>query len=769
MAVGTTRPRWRRNPGAHNEASSSTTSTTVSTTSNVSTTDRIAKHLDRSIGHAINLDAFDDNSVYLLQRMRAVTRYKRVLIDPRSSRLLPYWDMLTALALLYVAIFTPFEVAFLDQSTMHPGFFVVNRLLDLIFIVDMLLQFFVAFPITREEAGGKWATRVEQTAWHYAKGWFTLDLLTIMPSIFDVIPLAAATQHAAIVPAPAGGRIGDPGSGTGLRNFAGLRVMRVLRLLKMVRLIRVSRLIKRWSTDYPIPFAWLTVLELSVLILMTTHWFGCSLGLVASLRGNGDLVATWFATHGYCFAQSGIWDGCGSSAGTRYFASVEWGLGLVTGLETYPQLGSWTPYCMGYLAEDPQRDPDCLSRLNRSERAMRLVLLMVGALLWSYVVARFVDVIVQSAPDAKAFRASVDELNRFVDIHGLERPLARRLREYLIKAKHVGLVKSYQRVYQHLSPTLRSEVAVAVHRPFFRQIRLLGDANESLRAHIARMLHGAVFAPSEHMPRDNVYHLHRGIALLSGVVMGSGRVWGVSSVMYSAAQHAHTEVVAFTYCEVLCINGLVVRELAETHDPPTARRIKTWAAFEALKMHILRNFHRTRRNQDATGMRMLRGISSRRTVDRPCNADEHGAEAARPSQRSIRGVSYRDSSASAFGGDADGAPCAAGGVNVAQIREMREMRAEMAAIHQLLLTHLAPAAADTPAKSDAPPPSQSAGTPLLLASTSGSRVEPTTPLSPQETAQSEVARRAWARVEAAALRSHVEQAPAPAPAGREQV
>ena len=38
------------------------------------------------------------------------------VIDPRSSKFLPQWDMLTALALLYVALFTPYEVAFVSHS-----------------------------------------------------------------------------------------------------------------------------------------------------------------------------------------------------------------------------------------------------------------------------------------------------------------------------------------------------------------------------------------------------------------------------------------------------------------------------------------------------------------------------------------------------------------------------------------------------------------------------------------------------------------------------
>ena len=142
----------------------------------------------------------------------------------------------------------------------------------------------------------------------------------------------------------------------------------------------------------------------------------------------------------------------------------------------------------------------------------------MGALLWSYVIARFVDVIVQTQPDAKAFRSRVNELNRFIDVHKIDSDLACRLREYFIKAKHVELVKSYNRVYHRLSATLSGEVAVRVHGSWFKQLRLLDAANNPLKVHLAHALQGAVFAPSEKMPKTNVYAMHRGIALVDGLV-----------------------------------------------------------------------------------------------------------------------------------------------------------------------------------------------------------------------------------------------------------
>ena len=65
----------------------------------------------------------------------------RFLIDPRTSRFITRWDGITALALIFTAICTPYEVAFVPASK-YPwdGWFVVNRIIDAIFITDFAIQ-----------------------------------------------------------------------------------------------------------------------------------------------------------------------------------------------------------------------------------------------------------------------------------------------------------------------------------------------------------------------------------------------------------------------------------------------------------------------------------------------------------------------------------------------------------------------------------------------------------------------------------------------------
>jgi len=543
---------------------------------------RIISGLDPSKAMAMmdNLNVMDNASASILNQLRGAQKQASYLIDPRNSKFLPYWDGITSFCLLYVAIVTPYEVGFLEASGTVSALFVINRLLDIIFFFDMCVQFFVMY---QQGESGRWANTFGETSRNYGKGWFIIDFGSLLPSIFDIIPVVTNGQASQA----ATGQEGEDS----MKAASGLRVLRIARLAKMIKLVRVSRLLTRWQTEYPMPFATLTVVQLTVLILFSTHWFACILGLASSLVGDGSLVTSWYATHGWCWLggdpfPGGDWNvQCASSEG-RYIAAVDWGLGLVTGLSPDAPWGQYKPFCAVLMDEDPLRSPDCGGLMLLSERLMRMTLLLCGALIWSYVIARFVEVIVSMNPDAKAFRNSIDELNRFVAIQGIDNKLARRLREYMIKSKHVSTVRSYQRVYSRLSGALRGEVALEVNKKWFKQIHLLRAANERLCVQVACALQGGVFAPSEYMPSTNLYLLHRGVAFINGQCLGGGKAWGLNSMMYSALLK-RSSAIAFTYCEVYFIEGLWLREMSEVCDTVTSKRIKVWAAFNAMKQHIL--------------------------------------------------------------------------------------------------------------------------------------------------------------------------------------
>ena len=74
------------------------------------------------------------------------------VIDPRNVKWMSMWDLVMVSAMIFTAIVTPFEVAFADEGRFIRPMWVCNRVVDFLFIFDMLLIFRLAYQEVRHRA-----------------------------------------------------------------------------------------------------------------------------------------------------------------------------------------------------------------------------------------------------------------------------------------------------------------------------------------------------------------------------------------------------------------------------------------------------------------------------------------------------------------------------------------------------------------------------------------------------------------------------------------
>mmetsp|Transcript_61906 Transcript_61906/g.170132 ORF Transcript_61906/g.170132 Transcript_61906/m.170132 type:complete len:87 (-) Transcript_61906:9-269(-) len=67
----------------------------------------------------------------------------RGLIHP-NSRQMSYWDVVTMLALVFTAFVTPFEIA-LIRETKVDALFAINQIVNVVFLIDIVINFFVMY------------------------------------------------------------------------------------------------------------------------------------------------------------------------------------------------------------------------------------------------------------------------------------------------------------------------------------------------------------------------------------------------------------------------------------------------------------------------------------------------------------------------------------------------------------------------------------------------------------------------------------------------
>ena len=206
------------------------------------------------------------DAAYAAEVMRLKKRLSaanRLLLNPRSKEM-QYWDMCTLSALFFTATVTPYEVCLIWAPTEVDALFVINNLVNLIFMIDMVFIFFLPYTVKHDQP----VKNHRLIARRYLRGWFGLDLLSIAPLDWLVVTKVLDTE--AVNPSM----------------LKMVRMIRLLRLIKLARILRASRIFSRWENSISLQYSTRALIRWILTIIMTLHWFSCLLGLLAQMQGS---------------------------------------------------------------------------------------------------------------------------------------------------------------------------------------------------------------------------------------------------------------------------------------------------------------------------------------------------------------------------------------------------------------------------------------------------------------------------------------------------
>ena len=158
----------------------------------------------------------------------------------------------------------------LDEFAQADMWFVMNRLVDVIFISDM-----VVICLTAQKDGRMMITSHRWIIGNYLKSWFTFDLLASIP--LDVIIWMSL-----------GSQFGQDSSNNGdyARSAKLLRAIKIFRILRILRLVKMKRVILTLEIFFGLNFSVMAIGKFAIAIGLLAHLIACGF-LGISPKKNG--------------------------------------------------------------------------------------------------------------------------------------------------------------------------------------------------------------------------------------------------------------------------------------------------------------------------------------------------------------------------------------------------------------------------------------------------------------------------------------------------
>ncbi|XP_058605401.1 potassium voltage-gated channel subfamily H member 1a isoform X1 [Onychostoma macrolepis] len=445
------------------------------------------------------------------------------------------WDWVILILTFYTAIMVPYNVSFKTKQN-NVTWLVVDSIVDVIFLVDIVLNFHTTFV----GPAGEVISDPKLIRMNYLKTWFVIDLLSCLP--YDVINAFENVDenwnHRAVT--------------QGISSlFSSLKVVRLLRLGRVAR-----------KLDHYIEYGAAVLVLLVCVFGLAAHWLACiwySIGdyEVIDEEHNKVRPESWLYMLGetigtpYRFNVSGTgrWEG-GPTKDSVYITSL------------YFTMTSLTSIGFGNIA--PTTD---------GEKIFAVAMMMIGSLLYATIFGNVTTIFQQMYANTNRYHEMLNSVRDFLKLYQVPKGLSERVMDYIASTWSMSHGIDTEKVLQICPKDMRADICVHLNRKVFKEhpaFRLASDGCLRALAMEFQTIHCA--------PGDLIYHAGESVDSLCFVVSGSleviqddevvailgkGDVFGDVFWKEVTLAQACANVRALTYCDLHVIKRDALQKVLE--------------------------------------------------------------------------------------------------------------------------------------------------------------------------------------------------------------
>mmetsp|Transcript_15496 Transcript_15496/g.38712 ORF Transcript_15496/g.38712 Transcript_15496/m.38712 type:complete len:633 (-) Transcript_15496:160-2058(-) len=468
------------------------------------------------------------------------------VLDPDESSFLGTWDIVMFVQLIIIAFLTPFETAFLVPR--WGPLFVFDRVMDALYLVDMGLELFTAYPDPVRTAHMVRVPRL--IIRNYLGGWFWFDLIGILPfSMFE-----AQCTH-------------------GVLGFLHrLHILRLLRLVRLLRLTRVKKLVHRFNLHFGFSYAFLALVKFSAIIIVCCHWMACLWGHLGLMPSGHH---TWLTA---LRESKGGPEELYKGPLHVYSLSLYWAIISLTSV--------------GYGDITPQTVIEYWA-------ATLCTSVMAG--IWAYVIGAVCGIVSTMEPHEMNFKQTMDDLNWLMSNRGMPREMCLKLRRYFHETREMNRRRAEMQITEQMSPMLQGEFALFSHQKWIEKVWYLRNMPHEVIVFMSRNFKMAAYSPDEEIFSDRtLFIVRRGICALAGRILVSGQTWGEDMLLSNACLRSRDKARSLSYSFVVMLH---VEDMADVvaEFPEVRARLK-WAQVQIGIARGVRKIAKVTRELERAGM-----------------------------------------------------------------------------------------------------------------------------------------------------------------------